>query len=129
KGTLVQPLQRWNPIAVPQSWLVVLYLGDIQGNDFWIFLGLDPVKPLYWLFHSLRQVAERANILTVHFRDGEVSEIFVADRSIHRKHLAEHNNPAMTLRKQFPLKPIEIDESLRCVLRPIRSPLPQILAG
>ena len=58
------------------------------------------------VFHSFGQVIKRVNIFPVHFRNREVSEVFVADSSVHGKNLAENDNATMPFGKQFPLKTV-----------------------
>src|SRR5206468_704942 len=99
KSKLLQSLERWDAVVFAQGWFVGLSLGDVQRNDLWVFLRLNSIETVDGVFHRFGQIIKRMNIFAVHFRDRQVSEIFVADSSIHGKNLTKDNNTTVAFRK------------------------------
>src|SRR5581483_4593660 len=95
---------------------------------FRIFLGLDLDKAArQWLLHRPSKVIEGFDLFSVHLGNGEVSEFIVANGAVSGQHLAENHDTPVSVREEFRLEPIEVNEPLRRFSLPVRSPFFEVL--
>src|SRR5678815_640106 len=106
--------------------------GDLRriGLDLlWIFFGFDFDEPLDWVFYRFGQVVQRFDFFPVHLRYSQIGEFIVANSAVSRKDLAENNNAPISVRKEFGLEMVEVNQTLRSFSLPVWTPFFEILTG
>src|SRR4029077_7832153 len=105
------------------------HLCRIELELLWIFFGLDFDEPLNWVFYRFGQVVQRFDFFAVHLRYSQKGEFIVANSAVSRKDLAENNNAPISVRKEFGLEMVQVNQTLRSLSLPIWTPFFEILTG
>ena len=103
-------------VVLLQRFRLCLDLLCVESDLLGIFLGLDRNEAVDRVFDRLGELGERFHFLAIHFADGEISDLVVADRRVGRQHLRQNDDAAIALGIQLRLKPVFVDEPLRRVL-------------